>query len=125
VWGPARVAVKFIGGVICQWCEGTKFVSLLRTPHEEKFILPCPQEKLQERYDRVMEDLGSWGTTRSLRDVSHVHRLRENLRIMFSHSTYVGTPCPRCNQTGYELRLVQTGPPERTRTDETNAKTNS
>jgi hypothetical protein len=109
--------VKFIGGVVCQWCEGTKFVSLLRTPHEEKFILPCPQEKLQERYDQVIADLTSAGPRE--------FRLRENLRIMFSHSTYVGTPCPRCNQTGYELRLVQTGPPERTRTDEIKTETDS
>lgn len=106
------MAVKVIASVPCTWCEGAKFVSLLRTPHEERFILPCPQEKLQERYDQVMEDLRS-PTARSGRTLLQYRRLRENLQVMFSHSTYVGTPCPRCNQTGYEFRLVQTGPPER------------
>ena len=98
--------LKVIGGTVCTWCEGTKFVAELLTPLGERFLLPCPQEKLHERFDEVIRDLDR----RVSRDTL---RLRRYINTMFISSTYVGKPCPNCNQTGYGLRLVQTGPPER------------
>jgi hypothetical protein len=97
---------KLVGGIECTWCEGTGVAAELTTPHMEKFVLPCPQEKLQDRFTEVLLDLDR----RVSRDTI---RLRKYISTMFTSSTYVGVPCPQCNQTGYELRLVQTGPPER------------
>lgn len=101
---------RVIAQLTCEPCEGTKWVTQFQLPDGKSYVVPCPQEKVEERARMAAAELNR-PADEDLRGSMRRKLLSFQFQAFMEHATYTGTPCEDCSGRGWTLRLVQTESP--------------